>query len=172
MATTQSDTETVTDASNTDLDERDRRALEQYLTVLPAEGRAAGAPDLYTVVSQSGKSYLVDLRLGRCECPDAEHRDPDGGCKHVRRVEFATGARPVPGDADVTVDSHLGEHVQSVATDGGIIVAGDDGELVDDDGRPDDCDCGSWNADTDLPCWPCTNAGFETPAEDNQEGEF
>ena len=30
---------------------------------------------------------------------------------------------------------------------------GTDAELTDFDGRPDDCDC--WDADAELPCWPC-----------------
>jgi len=48
----------------------------------------------------------------------------------------------------------------------------DDGEIFDDvdDGRPDGCDCGDWNADADLPCWPCYRAGFETPASAGEEG--
>lgn len=59
------------------------------------------------------------------------------------------------------------------AADGGVIEAGDDGEILDesdesdesdDDSRPDDCDCGEWNADAELPCWPCYRDGFEEPA--------
>jgi hypothetical protein len=103
------------------LDERDVRALTEYLTVLDDVGRVRGADDLFLVVSQSGLEYLVDRRTGRCGCPDAEHRDPDGGCKHVRRVAFATGARPVP-DGLQGVDSQLGAHVDvdlDGAADGG-----------------------------------------------------
>ena len=32
------------------------------------------------------------------------------------------------------------------------------------DERPENCDCGDWNADLDLPCWPCYRAGFDEPA--------
>ena len=28
----------------------------------------------------------------------------------------------------------------------------------------DECDCGDWNADADLPCWPCYRDEFDTPA--------
>ncbi|WP_254768256.1 hypothetical protein [Salinilacihabitans rarus] len=110
--------------TDVDLDERDRRALEQYLTVLEDYGPAKGAEDLYVVVSQSGKEYLVDARTGACECPDAEYRRPTGGCKHVRRVQFATGRRPIP--AGVDVDPQLSAHVSEgeprfVATDGGRV---------------------------------------------------
>jgi len=38
--------------------------------------------------------------------------------------------------------------------------------------RPDDCGC--WNADADLPCWPCFRDGFNDqnpaePAADDQQ---
>jgi hypothetical protein len=29
-----------------------------------------------------------------------------------------------------------------------------------------DCDCGDWNADTDLPFWPCYRDGFDVPNSD------
>jgi hypothetical protein len=38
---------------------------------------------------------------------------------------------------------------------------GTDAELTDFDGRPDDCDC--WDADAELPCWPCYRDGFDVP---------
>ena len=151
----------------TGLDERDSRALEQYLTVLPNTGRAKGAADLYLVVSQSGREYLVDSRAERCTCPDHEYRS--ARCKHLRRVAFATGERPIP-DGVEDVDPQLGEHVddgpQVVATDGGIVVGGDDAESLDEgDGRPVDCSCtGSrLEAEGGLPCWPCYRDGFDVP---------
>ena len=53
-----------TEIEGTDLDDRDVRALTEYLTVLPE------APGLYEVVSQSGESYTVDAfeaEVGRDE---------------------------------------------------------------------------------------------------------
>lgn len=91
------------------IDERDVRALEQYLTVLPDYGRAAGAAGLFMVVSESGEEYLVDTYQPVCECADFEYRSPAGGCKHIRRVAFATGERDLP--AGVDADPLLGEHV-------------------------------------------------------------
>lgn len=123
-----------------DLDERDARALTEYLTVLEDLGRARGADGLYLVVSQSGSEYLVDAREDRCECPDHEYRG--GRCKHLRRVDFATGARPVPIWADrEAIDESLGQHVDGgprfPATDGGEIVeAGDDGVILTEDDGP------------------------------------
>jgi hypothetical protein len=114
---------TVHNDSGTDLEARDRRALQQYLTVLPDTGRADGE-ELFLIVSESGSEYLVDIELGACECPDFRHRTPEGGCKHLRRVAFVTGRRPIPASIDrEQVDDHIGEHVDTdlryVATDGG-----------------------------------------------------
>jgi hypothetical protein len=98
-----------------DLDDRDVDALTQYFTVLEDVGQARGADGLYVVVSQSGREYLVDIETGACECDDAFYRDPDGGCKHVRRCEFATGRREIPDWVDRSrVDAQLGIHVDDV----------------------------------------------------------
>lgn len=35
--------------------------------------------------------------------------------------------------------------------------------------RPDDCVC--WDADAELPCWPCYRAGFETQNPDEPAAE-
>ncbi|GAB6863274.1 hypothetical protein ACFQL0_22530 [Haloplanus litoreus] len=219
--------DSVTADDSTDLPKRTRRALEEYLTVLDDVGDAAGADELYAVVSESGSQYLVDARTDSCSCPDAEHRDPEDGCKHARRVAFATGAEAIPAAADPdAVDPQLGAHVdgavrwecdhgrefcaeapdarddaircsdceieasatpgERVVADGGIIEAGDEGEILDEDDddvvdlsevygeaapeeRPEDCDCGEWNDGLDLPCWPCYREGFETPATVDEE---
>ena len=177
------------DSEGIDTEPRTVRALTEYHSVLDDVRPARGADGLYTVVSQSGKSYTVDARTGACSCPDATHNlDVDDGerCKHARRVGFATGERPIPADvaAVVGVDPDLGQHVDGVlrfvAADGGIIEAGDDGEILDDgddsadestdegdesgaDARPDGCDCGEWNDGLSIPCWPCYRDGFEGP---------
>lgn len=113
------------------LDERDAMALTQYMTVLDDVGRARDADRLYTVVSQSGRTYLVDVDQRACECDDAFYRQPTGGCKHVRRVEFATGRREIPSWADRDrVDPALGEHVDDVSDERGSRVVTDGGEDV------------------------------------------
>jgi predicted nucleic acid-binding Zn finger protein len=165
---------TEVEGTDTDLDARDARALTECMSVLDEGG------DVYTVVGENGGTYRVDAREGRCTCPDAQYNLPttDGRerCKHAARVAYATGERSVPAWVDTdAVDPQLGTHVdagpQVAATDGGteIIDAGDDGTIIDEEedtdaGRPDDCDCGDWNADADLPCWPCYRDGFEEPA--------
>jgi len=147
------------------IEPRTERALTESMVVLPEGG------DVFTVVGENGGGeYRVDGREGRCTCPDHKHRGAT--CKHQRRLAFARGERPVPAGVE-GVDPLLGEHVdghpRAVATDGGeeILVAGDEGEILDEsdgDDRPEECDCGEWNADTDLPCWPCYRDGFEEPA--------
>jgi hypothetical protein len=58
-------------------------------------------------------------------------------------VAFATGAEPIPALAELgAVDPALGAHVDATprvaATDGGILEAGDDGEILEDDTDTDD----------------------------------
>lgn len=106
------------------IDERDIRALTEYLTVLENIGRAKDAPGLYLVVSGSnGDEYLVDATSSVCECADYQYREPAGGCKHVRRVAFETGDRAVPAEYADMVPADFGKHVDTeptfVATDGG-----------------------------------------------------
>ncbi len=92
------------------LDERDARALTQKMTVLEDLDRARGAPGLYVVVTESGRSYLVDVDGDVCECDDSLYRGVE--CKHVRRAKFATGQRDIPSWANRDrVDPQLGEHV-------------------------------------------------------------
>jgi len=128
------------DDASIDQSDREVRALTQYLTVLDDYDRARGADGLYMVVSQNGEEYLVDTRLGACECSDSQYRDVQ--CKHQYRVAFATGERPLPAWIDANaIDAQLGEHVsgpRQAATDGGVIVAGDEGEILDENVDDDD----------------------------------
>jgi hypothetical protein len=144
------------------IERRTERALTDYMTVLPEGG------DIYSVTTESGSEYRVDGREGRCTCPDHRHRG--ARCKHLRRVAFATGARPIPGDVALTgaVDPDLGAHTDATPTvavgDGGVVPVDGDADPADgDDGRPDDCACSGL---TELPCWPCFREGFEDPADD------
>jgi hypothetical protein len=153
------------------IDNRTERALTEYMTVLDEGG------DIYTVVGENENgAYQVDARKGRCTCPDHEHRN--ARCKHLRRVAFARGEEAIPSEVD-DVDPQLGDHVGgepitaearadegAVATDGGIIEAGDDGEILDDenDDRPDDCQClDEYTDDDPLACWACYREGFDEP---------
>jgi hypothetical protein len=80
-----------------------------------------------------------------------------GGRLASERARIALGRQSVATDtlAAVDVDTTLCANAPGprvATTDGVLINAGDDGEILS-DGRPDDCDC--WNADAGLPCWPC-----------------
>ena len=69
-----------------DLEDRDVRALTEYMTTLPLGG------DVYSVTTQSGSEHRVDARKGRCTYPDKQYNLEDGElCKHERRVPFAIG---------------------------------------------------------------------------------
>lgn len=148
------------------LSDRDVRALTECMTVLEDTGSVRGAPGLYEVVSQSGRTYTVDSYGKSCTCPDACYNDHV--CKHIRRVMFACGMRPIPGGVDPdALDSHIGEHVEGtprvgqVVTDGGPALATHDAAADAGSDRPDDCAC--TGPDDELVCWPCYRDGFETP---------
>jgi hypothetical protein len=51
---------------------------------------------IYSVTGESGETYTVDLIDETCTCPDYQDRDPDGGCKHVRRVAIEVDEETVP----------------------------------------------------------------------------
>ena len=74
-------------------DPRTRRALTEEMEVTFVE-----RGPVYDVLSQSGATYLVDVEKETCTCPDFEKRQPDGGCKHLRRtdLEIRTGLVPAP----------------------------------------------------------------------------
>lgn len=69
---------------------RSLRAVSEYMSVIPE------APDLYTVVGQSGKAYTVDLRDDpACTCSDFRYRRAVDECKHVLRARLETGRADV-----------------------------------------------------------------------------
>lgn len=123
-----------------DVEPRTERALTEPLSVVTLDGTPVETREetIVMVVSSSGESYHVDAREGRCTCPDAEYNlDDDEQCKHAVRARLALGLEPVDSRvlAAVDVDSALGANAPGprVATsDGGIIEAGDDGEILDD----------------------------------------
>jgi hypothetical protein len=147
-----------------DLEPRTERALTECMTVLP------DAPGMYEVVGEnSNETYTVDLHAPACTCNDFQYRagqnyDAEAGCKHIRRVRFATGEEPIPVgvDTDPFLAEHTDETPRVAVTDGGIIEAGDEGEVLEESSeRPDDCSC--WDVSQGLPCFPCYREGFETP---------
>ena len=51
---------------------------------------------IYSVTSESGETYTVDVIDETCTCPDYQKREPEDGCKHVRRVAIETEEETVP----------------------------------------------------------------------------
>lgn len=74
-------------------DARTRRALSEEMNV-----RFTTAGPIYEVDSESGNTYELDIEAEACNCPDFEQRQPESGCKHLRRVdlEIRTGLVPAP----------------------------------------------------------------------------
>ena len=55
---------------------------------------------------------IVTAENGACECDDSFYRDPEGGCIHYRRLQYATGERDIPDWVNHDrVDPQLGQHV-------------------------------------------------------------
>ncbi len=71
---------------------RTRRARTEPMAVslLRTGGR-------YEVRVASGRVYAVDMRLPACTCSDWYYREPDGGCKHLRRVDLEIKAGCIAG---------------------------------------------------------------------------
>ncbi len=85
---------TALEAGGYSIDEpRTRRALAEDMEV-----QFVQRGPVYDVLSESGSTYVVDVEEETCTCPDFEQRQPDGGCKHLRRVdlEIRTGLVPAP----------------------------------------------------------------------------
>ena len=69
---------------------RPLRAVSEYMSVVRE------APDLYTVVSESGREYTVDLRDDpACTCRDFQYRQEVTECKHILRARLETGRADV-----------------------------------------------------------------------------
>ena len=112
---------------DTEPDPRTQRAREEDMDVsLLAKG------GVYEVHSQSGNIYEVDIVAQSCTCLDWQEREPEGGCKHLRRVdmEIKTGAVPRPdghlpdellldgsGDDLVTCTERIAERIESLETE-------------------------------------------------------
>ncbi len=77
--------------SQDDLEPRTARAVAEAMDVslLSKGGR-------YEVQSASGNRYEVDVVDESCSCPDWQQRSPEGGCKHLRRVDHEIKQGRVP----------------------------------------------------------------------------
>jgi hypothetical protein len=126
------------EVESTDVEPRTRRALERVLTVTHTDGTPIREGESPTVVSvhsgNSGRERRVDVREGRCTCPDHEHRD--SVCYHIRRARFALGTEPIATEtlAACDVHSHFADNAPGpvVATSDGGLIGGETDEETDD----------------------------------------
>ncbi|MBV0902429.1 SWIM zinc finger family protein [Haloarcula salina] len=81
------------------LPDRAARAWTERMAVSPREGST------YAVTTESGHTYLVDVKRRSCSCPDNRIRGER--CKHLRRVAIEITARRVapPGKQRATCDA-------------------------------------------------------------------
>lgn len=111
------------------------------------ESFAAKVPEIGTVTVRNHShddpaAHEYDVSVARsgettkCSCPSDEHQS--GPCKHRRWVEHHA--------PDAVVIAAAG-----VQTDGGVIDAGDEGKIIDEE------DC--WCDGQPMPCWDCYNTG-------------
>jgi len=77
--------------SQDDLEPRTKRAVNESMDV---SLRSNGGR--YEVQSASGNRYEVDVIDESCSCPDWQQRSPEGGCKHLRRVDHEIKRGRVP----------------------------------------------------------------------------
>lgn len=58
---------------------------------------------------QSGVWYDVDLNRDLCTCPDAQFRNPEGGCKHAHRAAYESfkAAREKAREVDTATLNNL-----------------------------------------------------------------
>jgi hypothetical protein len=81
-----------------DIEPRTIRAATEHMTVIEE------ARSLFSVTTQSGSEYTVDLREPACTCPDFQYRDEVMECKHIIRT------RPSVGQVDTdTLEARLAE---------------------------------------------------------------
>lgn len=117
--TDETDSEATVDAEDeaddTPGQRRARHAREEDMDI--ALRRHGG---IYDVHSESGNTYQVDVLEQTCTCPDSQHSDPPGGCKHLRRVktDVQTGRVPRP-DGKLPTNGQA----EAVLPDGGDLSA-------------------------------------------------
>lgn len=87
----ESRTDTVVEPAADELAPRTRRACEEAMDVsLLKKG------GVYEVHAASGNFYAVDVVAKTCTCLDWQRREPEGGCKHMRRVDIEIKAGRIP----------------------------------------------------------------------------
>lgn len=92
-----------------EVEPRTLRATTEHMTIIE-EARSR-----FSVTTESGSEYTVDLREPACTCPDFQHRSSVEECKHIRRVRIEVGQ--VDTDALESRLAEIAEHLETNATD-------------------------------------------------------
>lgn len=124
-------------------DVRDKRARWEGMEIVVADAER-GIVNVKNVSKSDPSVYSVriDGDDHTCTCPDWKHRQPEGGCKHIRRVR---------GEEAVI----RAIRTARLRTDGGTDVGADDGDDVGaDDGDDGACEACAGLSD-ELKCWAC-----------------
>lgn len=74
-----------------DIEPRTIRAAIEHMTVIEE------AQALFSVTTQSGSEYTVDLREPACTCPDFQYRDEVTECKHIIRTRLTVNQINIDG---------------------------------------------------------------------------
>ena len=96
--------------SDDELAPRTRRACEEDMDVSLLEKGG-----VYEVHAASGNVYDVDVISESCTCLDWRQRKPEGGCKHLRRVDIEIKAGRIPRP-DGRLPRSRSEHQQNRET--------------------------------------------------------
>lgn len=146
------------------LDDRDVRALTEHMDIYRDD------PDTSTeevAVYNKGTRHIVNPRARFCDCEDQHYRQPEGGCKHLRRLDFEDGRRDVPSwvQADA-LDDELADSIgRSKWHDTSRAVA--DGGTVESEEQPHARITGphpefdKYGQYTGSDYWRCTGCGSE-----------
>lgn len=80
-----------------DVEPRTIRAASEHMSVIEE------ADALFSVTTESGSEYTVDLKEPACTCPDFQYRD-EVECKHIRRVRIEVGQVDIEALAESLAD--------------------------------------------------------------------
>ncbi len=86
LGVTKRDVRAATESMYVDLEDR---ADTTEITVEEAD-------EMAIVHSEDGTPHVVNYGGVAGDCPDMQYNEPNGGCKHIRRAQMATGEKPVP----------------------------------------------------------------------------
>lgn len=144
-----------------------RAKWESFAFVIPTAGKVNVANHSYGDEEAREHTYTVTVDAGGpidCTCPAFEyHCQPGEACKHMLAV-METEPVLVAVLRSVAEDRDDGDDEPELVTDGGQVVDADA-----DTERPEECNCRPRSEG--LACFPCFNAGFETPNPDATEDE-